>query len=68
MQKVRELTPQIGDSEAVIKQKKDAIPMYIESLKVRAGPGAKKVSGFMDAGGGGFGANQSDPLGLFTRP
>jgi len=68
LQKVRELTPQIGDSEAVIKQKKDAIPMYIESLKVRAGPGAKKVSGFMDAGGGGFGANQSDPLGLFTRP
>jgi len=67
LQKVRELTPQIGDSEAVIKQKKDAIPMYIESLKMRAGPGAKKVSGFMDAGGAGFGANAADPLGLFTR-
>ena len=42
-QKVAELTPQFGDSDEVIKQKMDAIPVYIESLKVRAGPGAAKV-------------------------
>jgi len=40
LQKQRELTPQIGDSNAVIKQKMDSIPLYIESLKVRAGAGA----------------------------
>lgn len=44
-QKVAELTPQFGDSDAVIKQKMAAIPIYIESLKMRAGPGAKKVQG-----------------------
>lgn len=43
-QKARELTPQIGDSEEVILQKQKAIPLYIESLKVRAGPGAKQVA------------------------
>lgn len=43
-QKVDELTPQFGDSEAVVKQKMDAIPLYIESLKVRSGPGAKKAA------------------------
>jgi hypothetical protein len=42
-QKVREITPQWGDTEANIKQKMDAIPIYLESLKVRAGPGAKKA-------------------------
>jgi hypothetical protein len=44
-QKVQELTPQWGDSEAVIAQKTAAIPLYIESLKVRAGPGARKAEG-----------------------
>ena len=39
-QKVREITPVIGDSDAVIKQKMAAIPLFIEGLKVRAGPGA----------------------------
>jgi hypothetical protein len=43
-QKIQELTPQFGDSDAVIKQKMDSIPMYIESLKTRAGPGAKKMA------------------------
>lgn len=43
-QKVDELTPKFGDSEAVIKQKMDAIPLYIESLKVRSGPGANKAA------------------------
>lgn len=42
-QKARELTPQRGDSEQVIQQKMASIPVYLESLRVRAGPGAKKV-------------------------
>lgn len=50
-QKVRELTPQFGDSAEVIQQKMDAIPVYIESLKVRAGPGAKQVPGIMERAG-----------------
>lgn len=44
-QKIAELTPQFGDSEAVIKQKMAAIPVYLKSLEMRAGPGAKKVGG-----------------------
>lgn len=36
-QKADELTPRIGDSQAVIDQKMAAIPVYIESLKTRAG-------------------------------
>jgi len=43
-QKVNELTPVSGDSDAVIAQKMASIPLYIDSLKVRAGPGAKKAS------------------------
>ena len=43
-QKIAELTPQFGDAEATVKQKMAAIPIYIESLKMRAGPGAKKVA------------------------
>lgn len=39
-QKVQELTPIYGEDPTVTKQKFDAIPLYIESLKVRAGPGA----------------------------
>lgn len=42
-QKVRELTPVSGNSEEVIAQKMAAIPLYIESLKVRAGPGASQA-------------------------
>lgn len=45
MQKARELTPQIGDKQDVIDQKMAAFPLYIESLKVRAGPGAKRAAG-----------------------
>ena len=72
-QKVKELTPQIGDSEDTIKQKEAAIPLYIESLKMRAGPGAKRVGSFIPASNGvtgGFGQTssaQSDPLGIRGR-
>ncbi len=66
-QKIDELTPVIGDTDAVIAQKREAIPIYIESLKVRAGPGAKKAAGISNTGGaqGSWGGTASDPLGLF---
>lgn len=47
-QKVKELTPQFGEAESVTQQKYAAIPLYIESLKVRAGPGAKKAAGVIN--------------------
>lgn len=40
-QKIREITPQLGDSDDVITNKEAAIPLYIESLKVRAGRAAQ---------------------------
>lgn len=43
-QKVAELTPVSGDTDANIAQKMASIPLYIDSLKVRAGPGAKKAA------------------------
>ena len=36
-QKAVELTPQVGDTAAVIAQKNDAIPLYIAALEARAG-------------------------------
>lgn len=48
-QKVRELTPVWGDTDENIKQKMDSIPLYIESLKVRSGPGAAKAAGVLKA-------------------
>lgn len=42
-QKIQELTPQFGEDAETTKQKYAAIPLYIESLKVRAGPGAAKA-------------------------
>jgi hypothetical protein len=44
-QKAIELTPQVGDTDAVILQKQDAIPLYIASLEARAG---KKGSAIAD--------------------
>lgn len=43
LQKVRELTPVFGEASETTQQKMDAIPLYIESLKVRAGPGAAQA-------------------------
>jgi len=40
IQKTREITPVWGDTEEVIAQKMDGIPLYLDSLKARAGPGA----------------------------
>lgn len=58
-QKVAELTPQFGDSKAVVDQKMASIPRYIASLQVRAGPGARKAAA-IDGGA----PSSSDPLGL----
>ena len=41
-QKVREITPVFGDDDATIKQKLDSIPVYLESLRTRAGRAAPK--------------------------
>lgn len=43
-QKIQELTPVFGEDPETTQQKMDAIPLYIESLKVRAGPGAPKAA------------------------
>ena len=51
VQKVREITPVWGDDDATIKQKMDSIPLYIESLKVRAGPGAAKAANVLNRPG-----------------
>lgn len=50
-QKIREITPVFGELAETTKQKMDAIPLYIESLKMRAGPGAKKASAIMGNAG-----------------
>lgn len=47
-QKVRELTPVFGESQESINQKLAAIPAYIETLKVRAGPGAAPAARILD--------------------
>lgn len=43
VQKIRELTPQRGDSAAVRQQKLDAIPVYLDALQARAGRAAPGV-------------------------
>lgn len=43
-QKIAEITPVPGDKDENIAQKMAAIPLYLESLRVRAGPGAKKAA------------------------
>jgi hypothetical protein len=55
-QKIEELTPQWGEDIETTKQKMAAIPLYIESLKVRAGPGAPKAQE--------IGANPPKPVGV----
>ena len=42
-QKIRELTPQIGDSQAVRDQKRASLLVYLDSLKTRAGRAATDV-------------------------
>lgn len=42
-QKARELIPQWGEDDATIAQKRAAYPLYLESLRIRAGPGAAQA-------------------------
>ena len=44
-QKIRELTPVIGDSQEVIAQKLASIPVYLDSLKQRAGRALNQQQG-----------------------
>jgi hypothetical protein len=47
-QKIRELTPVFGEDAGTTRQKMESIPLYIESLKVRAGPGASRAAGVLN--------------------
>jgi len=70
-QKIKELTPTYFDTEEVKKQKRDAIPVYLESLRTRAGRAAP--SGYQvpqqpqgGLGGGATGGWGDDPFADFT--
>ena len=54
-QKIKELVPQFGEKAALTKQKMESIPLYLESLKVRAGPGAAQVPGVFNRARGNTG-------------
>lgn len=43
VQKIRELTPQIGDGPGLIKQKRQALEVYLQSLEARAGRAASSA-------------------------
>jgi hypothetical protein len=43
-QKIAEITPQWGDSDAVIAQKRAAVPVYLETLRTRAGTAGRTVA------------------------
>ncbi len=67
-QKVREITPVFGDDDATIKQKLDSIPVYLESLKTRAGRAAPKDYAVPGAGAAAAGGARP-PLSAFEgRP
>lgn len=63
IQKVRELTPVAGESEATTAQKMASIPLYLKSLEVRAGPGAKKAQSLFAPQV----TDPNDPLDMFRR-
>jgi hypothetical protein len=50
-QKVRELTPQLGEGAEVIAQKMAGMQMYLESLRLRAGPAAANVPSLFETPG-----------------
>lgn len=50
LQKIQEITPVWGEDEETSKQKLASIPLYIESLKVRSGPGAPKAAKVISSG------------------
>lgn len=50
-QKVRELTPQLGEGAEVIAQKMAGMQMYLESLRLRAGPAAANIPSLIQTPG-----------------
>lgn len=59
-QKVKELTPVAGESEETTAQKLASIPLYLKSLEIRAGAGAKKAQSIFAPAQ----VDPSDPLGM----
>lgn len=47
-QKIREITPQLGDSDEAIAQKMGSMQMYLESLRLRAGPAAANIPSLVE--------------------
>ena len=50
-QKIREITPQLGDSDEAVAQKMASMQMYLESLRLRAGPAAANVPSLIQTPG-----------------
>jgi hypothetical protein len=55
---------QIGDSDAVAAQKKQARQTAIRAMEIQAGPGAKEIKNFEPRGSSSGAATSADPLGL----
>jgi len=58
---------QIGDSDAVAAQKKQARQTAIRAMEIQAGPGAKEIQKFEPRGSSSGAATGADPLGLFGK-
>jgi hypothetical protein len=58
---------QIGDSDAVAAQKKQARQIAIRAMEIQAGPGAKEIKNFDPRGSSSGAATGADPLGLFGK-
>lgn len=50
-QKIREITPQLGDSDEAVAQKMASMQMYLESLRLRAGPAAANIPSLFETPG-----------------
>jgi hypothetical protein len=60
-QKVKELTPQRGDSDEVKRQKMAAIPVYLQALKARAGRAVPQQQSKPQQASGGWGIQRVSP-------
>lgn len=54
-QKVQEITPVFGEDAETTQQKFDSIPLYLDTLRVRSGPGAESAAGISAKPRGGTG-------------
>jgi hypothetical protein len=55
---------QVGDSDAVAAQKKQARQTAIKAMEIQAGPGAREIKNFEPRGPASGAATSADPLGL----